>query len=100
MIAAAATQETQAPGEALNPNALLDHLLKQLRLKNDAQLSRVLEVQPPVISKLRHGRLPVGATMLIRMHEVSDISIRDLRYLMGDRRAKFRGPESAAATAA
>ena len=24
------------------------------------------------------------------MHEVSDLSIRDLRYLMGDRRAKFR----------
>jgi hypothetical protein len=29
--------------------------------------------------------------MLIRMHEVSDISIKDLRALMGDRRAKFRG---------
>jgi hypothetical protein len=24
------------------------------------------------------------------MHEVSDLSIRDLRYLMGDRRNKFR----------
>jgi hypothetical protein len=28
--------------------------------------------------------------LLIRMHEVSDLSIRDLRYLMGDRRNKFR----------
>jgi len=33
---------------------------------------------------------PVGAAMLIRMHEVSDLTIRDLRYLMGDRRQKFR----------
>jgi hypothetical protein len=28
--------------------------------------------------------------MLIRMHEVTDLSIRELRDLMGDRRAKYR----------
>src|SRR5690349_5347991 len=77
-----------------NPNRLLDTLIENLRLKNDAALSRALEVAPPVISKIRHHRLPVGASLLIRMHEVSDLSIRDLRYLMGDRmgdrRNKFR----------
>ena len=32
--------------------------------------------------------------MLIRMHEESGLSIRELRELMGDRRGKFRiGPE-------
>jgi hypothetical protein len=73
-----------------NPNRLLDTLLQNLRLKNDAALSRLLEVAPPVISKIRHHRLPVGASLLIRMHEVSELSIKDLRYLMGDRRAKYR----------
>lgn len=73
-----------------NPNRLLDVLLENLHLKNDAALSRALEVGPPVISKIRHHRLPVGASLLIRMHEVSELSIRDLRYLMGDRRQKFR----------
>ena len=73
-----------------DPNRLLDSLIQQLGLKNDAALSRALEVAPPVISKIRHYRLPVGASMLIRMHEVSGLSIRDLRYLMGDRRAKQR----------
>jgi hypothetical protein len=73
-----------------NPNRLLDTLIENLHLKNDAALSRALEVAPPVISKIRHHRLPVGASLLIRMHEVSDLSIRDLRYLMGDRRNKFR----------
>jgi hypothetical protein len=73
-----------------DPNHLLDALLGKLVLKNDAALSRALEVAPPVISKIRHRRLPVGASLLIRMHEVSDWSIRDLRELMGDRRAKFR----------
>ena len=73
-----------------DPNNLLDTLIKHLHLKNDAALSRALEVAPPVISKIRHRRLPVGASLLIRMHEISDISIKELRELMGDRRAKFR----------
>lgn len=73
-----------------DPNHLLDALIEKLHLKNDAALSRALEVAPPVISKIRHRRLPVGASLLIRMHEVSELSIRGLRELMGDRREKFR----------
>jgi hypothetical protein len=76
-----------------DPERLLDHLIGKLRLKNDAALSRALEVAPPVISKIRTGKLPVGASMLIRMHEVSELSIRDLRFLLGDRRNKFRMSE-------
>jgi hypothetical protein len=75
---------------AYDPNNLLDSLIEKLSLKNDAALSRMLEVAPPVISKIRHRRLPVGASLLIRMHEVSDLSIAELRVLMGDRRDKFR----------
>src|ERR1700710_1919490 len=73
-----------------NPDKLLDALLDRLVLKNDAALARALEVAPPVISKIRHRRLPVGASILIRMHEVSNLPIRELRDLMGDRREKFR----------
>jgi plasmid maintenance system antidote protein VapI len=73
-----------------NPDNLLDSLIERLNLKNDAALSRALEVAPPVISKIRHRRLPVGASMLIRMHEVSNMDIRELRELMGDRRTKYR----------
>ena len=65
-----------------NPNILLDALIEKLALKNDAALSRLLEVAPPVISKLRHGALPIGPTMLIRMHEISDLGIREMRALM------------------
>jgi hypothetical protein len=73
-----------------NPDRLLDAMLERLQLKNDAALSRALEVAPPVISKVRHRRLPVGASLLIRMHEVSDLSVSQLRELLGDRRQKFR----------
>jgi len=41
----------------------------------------VLEVQPPIISKIRHRKLNVGATILLRMHEKSNIPIRELKEL-------------------
>ncbi len=73
-----------------DPDNLLDTLIAKLGLKNDAALSRILLVAAPVISKIRHRRLPIGASLLIRMHEASDLSIADLRMLMGDRRRNFR----------
>ena len=76
--------------QTYNPNRLLDSLLQNMQLKNDAALSRMLEVAPPVISKIRHHRLPVSASVLMRMHEVTEMSIADLRFLMGDRRTKYR----------
>lgn len=70
------------PDAQYDPNRVLDAIIDKLRLKNDAALSRVLEVAPPVISKIRHNTLPIGATILLRMHEESDFSIRELRALM------------------
>lgn len=84
------TEPGQEAQKTYDPNRLLDALIEKLNLKNDAALSRALEVAPPVISKIRHRRLPVGASLLIRMHEVSNLSIRELRDLMGDRRSKYR----------
>ena len=66
-----------------DPNKVLDAIIERLNLKNDAALSRALEVAPPVISKIRHRTLPIGATILLRMHEVSEFSIRELKALMG-----------------
>ncbi|MGZ3181467.1 MAG: hypothetical protein ACXU8N_03415 [Telluria sp.] len=63
------------------PNKLLDTLIERMSLKNDAELCRVLEVQPPIISKIRHRKLAVGATILLRMHEKSEISIKELKEL-------------------
>lgn len=74
-----------SPSQALTDPAgngqLLDAVMAKLGLKNDAALAIALEVAPPVISKIRHGRLPVGATILIRMHELTDIAIRELKAI-------------------
>lgn len=75
--------------ETYNPGKLLNAIMYHLKLKNDAALARTLHVAPPVISKIRSHRLPIGAFMLIRMHEVTNFSISELRACMGDTRPRF-----------
>lgn len=65
-----------------DPNRLFDAMLVQLILKNDGQLARVLEVAPPVISKMRHRHIPIGPALLLRLHAVTDLHIRDILGLM------------------
>lgn len=50
-------------------NALLDAARSALRLRSDAALSRELGVAPPVISKLRHGHIALGETLVVRLIE-------------------------------
>lgn len=67
----------------LDQSRLLNHIMAQLKLKNDAALSRVLEVAPPVISKIRHQRLAIGPALKIRILEKMEISVHEINYLIG-----------------
>ncbi|MES2787640.1 MAG: helix-turn-helix transcriptional regulator [Pseudomonadota bacterium] len=66
-----------------NASALLDVLNSRYGMKNDAALSRQLGVAPPVISKLRHGRLPVGAVFVLKIHDAFDMPIKEIREIAG-----------------
>jgi hypothetical protein len=81
---AAMERARKAEPASFVPNRLLDTLIQHMELKNDAQLSRRLAVPPPVVSQMRHRKLAVGATMLLRMHEESGLSISDLKDLLAD----------------
>lgn len=65
-----------------NSGTLFDVMMQRLALKNDAALARLLEVAPPVISKIRHGVLPFGASMVIKVHETTDWPIRDIKGML------------------
>lgn len=84
-----AAVDIRIPGE-YDPNHFINQLAVRLRAKNDAALCRMLGVEPPLVSKIRHKRLPIGAPLLIRVHEVTGLAITELRQLMGDRRRKYR----------
>jgi hypothetical protein len=59
--------------------AFLDTLIDKLKLKNDAALARALEVAPPVISKIRHRKLPFGDSMILKAHEKFNFAVADIR---------------------
>jgi hypothetical protein len=71
-------------------NHLLDSILDKLHLPDDVALCEALDVDESVITDLRELRREVDAALLIRMHELTDISIAGLRNILGDRRRKSR----------
>jgi len=64
-------------------NYLLDFVIGRAGLKNDAALSRALGVQPPVISKIRHYKLKVGPEMILKIHDATDIPVREIKGIIG-----------------
>jgi hypothetical protein len=73
-----------------NPGGFLDAIAKRLNARTDAELSRRLNIQAPLLSKIRAQTCPVGASLLIRIQEVTGLQITEMRSLMGDQRARFR----------
>lgn len=67
---------------AARSNDLLDAVLRKTGLKNDAALARALEVAPPVISKIRHGRLPVGASLVVRVCELTEMGLNEIKAIL------------------
>lgn len=72
----------------LQPNALVDYLLKKLGLKNDRQLAEYFDVLPPVISKIRNRRMSVSANMILLIHEKLDMPVPEIRRLIDQTRQK------------
>jgi hypothetical protein len=71
-------------------NHLLDSVLDQLHLPDDAALARAIDVDPALLADVRDMRRQVDAALLIRLHEMTDISITGLRNILGDRRRRTR----------
>lgn len=66
----------------VTPHAVMDYLIEEFRLKNDAALSRRLGVAQPVISKTRNSKLSLGPNMILRIHETFDVPVSKIRELM------------------
>jgi hypothetical protein len=66
-----------------DPNGLLDAVIAKHKLKNDAAIARFLGVAPPVISKTRGFTLPVGPTMILKLHEIAGMEVPAIRAFVG-----------------
>jgi len=70
--------------EMLPQHDLLDILKDELDLKNDAALAEELDIPPPVLSKIRHGKLAINATHILKIYDATGWSIEKIRgYLPG-----------------
>jgi plasmid maintenance system antidote protein VapI len=61
---------------------LLDTIKERYSVKNDAELSRKLDVPPPTISKIRSGKVSVSADMILRIHETFEMPVKEIRELL------------------
>ncbi|WP_194726649.1 helix-turn-helix domain-containing protein [Noviherbaspirillum malthae] len=75
--------------ESYDPNPLLDRLISFVPSQNDVGLAAALGVTKSNISKIRNKHADISAEMLLNMHEMSGLTIRELRDLMGDTRRFF-----------
>lgn len=75
--------------DGYTPNLLLDTLMEKLGAKSDAALARILAVPPSTISKARHKLVAVNSDLLLSAHELTGMSIRELRDLLGDTHARY-----------
>lgn len=64
-------------------HGLLDKVMEMAGLKNDAALARYLEVAPPVISKIRHNRMLVGDSLILKFHEIAGMTLPEIRKFIG-----------------
>jgi hypothetical protein len=63
-------------------NQLLDKVMHDMGLTTDAALCRVLSISPPVLSKVRHGRVSFGAPLIISVHEETGMSIKEVKHIL------------------
>lgn len=73
-------QEVNKSGQSVKGICdLFDEVMTSHNIKTDAQLSFFLHVAPPVISKQRTGSLPVGDSMVLKLHERGGLSVKHIR---------------------
>lgn len=69
-------------GEKDRSGQLFDHLIKSNLLKNDAALAHFILIKPAVVSKIRHGHLNVSAQIIINIHLVTGMAVRNIQALL------------------
>lgn len=62
---------------------LLNKMAKEFRLKNDAAVAKFLDLAPPVVSKIRNGKLEVGASVILRVMKATAYTLDDVEALLG-----------------
>jgi plasmid maintenance system antidote protein VapI len=66
------------PRPHIGNHKLIDAVKDFLELDRDLDLADVLGVQPSCISKIRRGTNKISAHVILRIHLVTDVPVREL----------------------
>ena len=61
---------------------LLDTIMREYKLKTDADLSRFLGVEQSAVSKIRHGHLVPSSEYILRIHDLTGWDIKLIKGLL------------------
>jgi hypothetical protein len=63
------------------PYKLFDYIREMYNLKTDSQLAHILNVRAPLISKIRSGAIRIPPTVIIAVHEQTNIPIAKIKEM-------------------
>jgi len=63
------------------PFRLFDYLLDTYQLRNDRELAQELGVRSSYVSRVRHGHLPVSASLILGIHDAFGLEIHEIKAL-------------------
>jgi hypothetical protein len=61
---------------------LVDAMREMVGAKNDAELSRILKIGAPEISRINHGK-KLGASILVKLHRHTLMPIAEIESRLG-----------------
>lgn len=64
-------------------SSLFDVIKQRMGYKYDASLARGLEIAPSFISAARVGRLLIGDSIILKIHDLTEMPIREIKGMLG-----------------
>ncbi len=69
--------------EVYDPNRLLDFVKSEIGIETDRKFSSILNVNPSMISKIRQKKTLMNADILLSIHDLTDMPIKEIKRKMG-----------------
>jgi len=66
------------------PAYFLAQMIKSLGLNSMGELSIKVDIDPALLCKMRQGNIPIRGQHILRFHEVTGLSVKELRLILGD----------------
>ena len=75
------SKDAKGRWEVSNPHKLFDYIREMYNLKTDAQLAHILNARRPMISKIRNGLVRIPPSLVIAIHEQTNIPVAKIKEM-------------------